>query len=96
MPVAAISRPVVTVSHWPERALKMPDTRQSDASDAQRRTVELRRLVSGREVADMRPVLLAVAAIEIGIVRLQKAGADLRLAGWRDVADAVRQRVVAA
>ena len=32
MPVPAMSRAVVTVSQPPDRALKMPDTRQSDAS----------------------------------------------------------------
>ena len=32
MPVPAMSRPVVTVSQLPERALKIPENRQSDAS----------------------------------------------------------------
>ncbi len=31
MPVNAMSRAVVTVIHGPERALRMPDTFQSDA-----------------------------------------------------------------
>ena len=32
MPVPAMSRPVVTVSQLPERALKIPENLQSDAS----------------------------------------------------------------
>ena len=31
MPLAAMSRPVVTVIHEPDRALRIPDTRQPDA-----------------------------------------------------------------
>ena len=46
MPVPAMSRPVVTVSQLPERALTMPENRQSDATAPQRGVVELRRLAA--------------------------------------------------
>ena len=71
MPLAAMSWFVVTESQLPDRALMMPDTRQFDADHAQGGIVELRRLDAHGQVADMRPVLLAVAAIERRIVRLR-------------------------
>ena len=40
---------MVTVSQLPDRALRMPDTRQFDASAPQRRVGELRRLVAERQ-----------------------------------------------
>ena len=39
MPVAAMSRAVVTVSQAPERALRMPDTFQSEATTRSARLV---------------------------------------------------------
>ena len=62
-------------SQLPERALTMPDTRQFDASARSARVAELRRLVAERDVADVRAVLIAVAAIDVGIVRLRVAAA---------------------
>ena len=73
-----MSRPVVTVSQLPDRALKMPDTRQSDATMRSAGFVKLGVWTPTETLPMWRPVVAAVAAIERGIVRLQIALLELQ------------------
>ena len=72
----------------------MPDTRQSDASARSAAFAERRRLVADRHDAEMRAVLIAVAAIERWIVGFGVAARYLRKPAGREVAEAARQCVV--
>ena len=78
MPVNARSWPGDDVQRLPERALKMPEMRQSENAHAQRAVGQLRRLHAGDEDADVRPILIAQAAIEVGIVGIGVAVGNLR------------------
>ena len=84
----------MTLSQLPERALTMPDTRQLEASSAQHRVVDLRRLIPDRDVGEVRPVLVAVAAVVVGVGGIGVADPELRVRHHLE-AEAARQRVVA-
>ena len=88
----------MTLSGCPERALRMPEIRQSENAARSALLAICGVCDAGDEAADVRPVLIAQAAIEVGIIGVGVAVRNLREAAGLQggIAEAARHRVVAA